>query len=288
MAQVLEKIRRAVLDGAESQAYRGSQGRYLMAGGRRTKLIEAAGKVTAAGRAYYQEVLGIAPPRLFAYEQPLIDDKWVIGFSGQRVLVRRRQADGSWTITKAGENYFRYNRDEYEVEVPYVILKLKTPGNDALPSRADATNVYANELPPRNETERQRYYAPLGDEEARDAPPWKLTVRNYREARANNRSLAATLENKEGEIVAAAGAQVEARTTIHNTKTGTSWKEVHWLYQDVIYVWDRTRPFRVSARRTNIYDEEPPTTQVILNRPLASHAVPDGFLRPWELHEDVF
>ena len=66
MAQVLEKIRRAVLDGAESQAYSGSQGRYLMAGGRRTKLIEASGKVTAAGRAYYQEVLGIAPPRLFA------------------------------------------------------------------------------------------------------------------------------------------------------------------------------------------------------------------------------
>ena len=118
---MISQIQKAILDGHESQAYKGSQGRYLLVNGRRRKLIEASGKVTEAGRAYYQ-VLGIDPPRLYAYEQPLIDDKWVLGFSGRKVLVRRR-VNGAWTVTKEGENYFRFNRDEFLLEVPYVVLK---------------------------------------------------------------------------------------------------------------------------------------------------------------------
>ena len=102
-------IRQAIAGGQESQGYKGNQGRYLVVNGRRRKLIEASGKVTEAGRIYY-EILGIDPPRLYAYEQPLINDKWVMGFSGREILVRRR-VNGAWTITKEGENYFRFNRE---------------------------------------------------------------------------------------------------------------------------------------------------------------------------------
>ena len=47
-------------------------------------------------------------PRLYAYEQPLLNDKWVMAFDGTRVKVRERNSDGSWRITKNGEDYFRY------------------------------------------------------------------------------------------------------------------------------------------------------------------------------------
>ena len=122
-------IRQAIAGGQESQGYKGSQGRYLVVNGRRRKLIEASGKVTEAGRIYY-EILGIDPPRLYAYEQPLINDKWVMGFSGRDILVRRR-VNGAWTITKEGENYFRFNRDEFLLEVPYVVLIPFELGEDA-------------------------------------------------------------------------------------------------------------------------------------------------------------
>ena len=89
LTEMISQIEQAIADGQESRANKGNQGRYLMVKGSRRKLIEASGKVTEWGRAYYQ-ILGIEPPRLYGYEQPLIDDKWVMGFSGRKVLVRRR------------------------------------------------------------------------------------------------------------------------------------------------------------------------------------------------------
>ncbi len=47
-----------------------------------------------------------------------------MGFNGKKVLVRRQnKLDGSWSITKKGEAYFAYNRDEYLAEVHYLIGK---------------------------------------------------------------------------------------------------------------------------------------------------------------------
>ena len=285
---MLNQIKTAIEAGAESQSYKGSQARYLLLDGKKKKLIEATGKVTPAGKAYY-ELLNIPSPKLFAYEQPLIDEKWVMGFNGQRVLVRTRGADGKWAITKAGMNYFLYNRDEYEVEAPYVVLKPKKL-EARYPERAGCLNVIAQEYLADDATKRAQWYMPISWErdQERQADPWLMTVRNFREARVRNRPLAATIEDKEAEVIRAATAVMQGRERIFNRYSGQEWREVSWLYSNALFVHDESRPFRVSARRTNVYDDKPPDTEVILNRPLASHAVPDGFFRPWDLHEDVF
>ena len=44
-------------------------------------LVSADGTVSTAGSYYYQQ-LGIEPPSIFAYEQPLINNKWVNTFTG--------------------------------------------------------------------------------------------------------------------------------------------------------------------------------------------------------------
>ena len=47
------------------------------------KLVSADGTVSAEGRHYYNTI-GINPPTIFAYEQPLTNGKWVTGFDGKR------------------------------------------------------------------------------------------------------------------------------------------------------------------------------------------------------------
>ena len=44
-------------------------------------LVSPDGTVSDAGAYYYQQ-LGIAPPSIFAYEQPLINNRWVKTFTG--------------------------------------------------------------------------------------------------------------------------------------------------------------------------------------------------------------
>ena len=54
---------------------------------------------------------------MYAYGQELEGGKWVRGYNGNRVLVRR-WVNGQWQITREGENYFRYNKNDYVVSVP--------------------------------------------------------------------------------------------------------------------------------------------------------------------------
>ena len=64
-AATQQKLRDAVRNGRAAEAYRGSQGRYiLLEGGSKTRLLEADGTATAAGRFYYGSILGVAPPTL--------------------------------------------------------------------------------------------------------------------------------------------------------------------------------------------------------------------------------
>ena len=46
-------------------------------------LVSPDGTVSDAGK-YYYEQLGIAAPSIFAYEQPLINNKWVNTFTGSK------------------------------------------------------------------------------------------------------------------------------------------------------------------------------------------------------------
>ena len=117
------QLQGAIAAGTRPQRYRTSVAQLIRApGGRRIRLIGADSRPTAAGRFYYAQ-LGVDVPRLYAYEQPLISDKWVMAFDGTWVKVRERNADGSWLITKKGEDYFRYNRNQYLPSVPFLIAK---------------------------------------------------------------------------------------------------------------------------------------------------------------------
>ena len=220
VAEMDTLIRQAIAAGQESQKYTGSQGRFLVVNGRRRKLIEASGKVTAAGRIYY-EILGIEPPRLYAYEQPLINDKWVMGFDGREILVRRR-VNGAWTITKEGENYFRFNRDEFLMEVPYVVSRPFDWDDDdepPFPEREGAINITAMEHPPTNATQRARMYTPLDttrENDPRTVTAGIMRVGKVRQARERGRPLAATIEAQEEELKAAATTQLRENTTIFN------------------------------------------------------------------------
>ena len=57
---------------------------------------------------------------------------------------------------------------------------------------------------------------------------------------------------------------------------------------DRTFYWDESRQIQIDQRRTNFYDDRPPTTEVILGRPLQSWALPDGMWRPFDLHPDTF
>ncbi len=78
-------------------------------------LLLPSGEATLAGVFYYKTLLGLDPPLLYPYEGELIQDKWVVGFNGKKILVRRRDASGQWAATKAGLQYFKFARDEHSV-----------------------------------------------------------------------------------------------------------------------------------------------------------------------------
>jgi hypothetical protein len=106
------RIREAVRGGFASVKYAGrnNHGRYIPSGDRRIRLLAADGEATPAGRFYYGTLLGLPVPTLYAYETPLIHDKFVRGFDDSLILVRRKNAEGVWEPMPAGRNYFRYAR----------------------------------------------------------------------------------------------------------------------------------------------------------------------------------
>ena len=56
--------------------------------GRNITLVKADGEPTREGTYYYGR-LGIGPPSVYPYEQPLVNSKWVRGFDNKKHLVRR-------------------------------------------------------------------------------------------------------------------------------------------------------------------------------------------------------
>ena len=174
--------------GTLPQRYRTSVGQFIRAPeGRQIRLQGEDSRLTEAGKAYWR-LLGVPAPSLYTYDQPMLNDAYVRAYDGSVIKVRQRAADGSWRVTAKGEGYFRYNRTEYLVEVPYVILK---NGGIRRPSPADAANWY---LP------LQDWFSPV------TAPPQSLPVRAaaVREARERGRRLQATPAQQLAEVREAA------------------------------------------------------------------------------------
>jgi hypothetical protein len=103
------------------QRYKTSVAMFIRSGSHVIKLMGADSKPTPAGILYYKK-LGVSPLR-FVYDQGLINDQWVRAFDGSTVRVRTRNADGTWSVTKAGEAYFRYNRTQFLPNVPHLIVR---------------------------------------------------------------------------------------------------------------------------------------------------------------------
>ena len=89
----------------------------LRIGRRNIKLVGGDGVATSEGKHYYSQ-LGISPPAVYPYEQGLVNGKWILGFDGKKHLVQRQTSDGKWATTKKGLDYFRYNKDTYQVLFP--------------------------------------------------------------------------------------------------------------------------------------------------------------------------
>ena len=108
MARLRARIDLTINSGERAQAFSSSQGRYLQVGTRKVKLQNTDGTLTDSGRHYHAH-LGDVPPLMYSYDQPLINDKWVIGYNGKRIMVRKK-VNGQWQVTRNGEEYFRYNK----------------------------------------------------------------------------------------------------------------------------------------------------------------------------------
>ena len=112
----------------------------LRIGRRNVKLVGGDGVATREGTHYYGQ-LGIPPPAVYPYEQGLVNGKWIVGFDGKKHLVQRQTSDGKWATTKKGLDYFRYNRDEYEVEFP---IRIACP-EKSVSKRSSLTKIFTEE-----------------------------------------------------------------------------------------------------------------------------------------------
>ena len=83
-----QQMRAAIDAGVQPRSNSTNYGQYLLTDRGRIKLQKPDGSLTRQGRDYY-DMIGLNPPLLYSYEQSLINDKFVRGYDGKNMLVRR-------------------------------------------------------------------------------------------------------------------------------------------------------------------------------------------------------
>ena len=221
-------------------------------------LLNSDGSATASGRYYYETILDLPLPTTFAYEQELIDGKWVEGFNGEKILIRRRDSEGNWQPTQTGLNYYRYLRDEYVITVP-----------SARPQRG-LLDVILESLGPFTLSE--QYFT----------VPYLRTPA----ARTRMRGLASE-QAKLDFVKAAALAYLRSRPVV---RIGIALTPFHVIHQDSTpIVWmEDDGEITYSRKRIRVHNVGPTTTETILNRPLLDYSLPEGAWRPFDLHRNSF
>ena len=58
--------------------------------GRKHNLVDGSGRITPAGKTWYEDLNQVEVPKLYRYEQPLIDDISVEAWDGSLIPVRKR------------------------------------------------------------------------------------------------------------------------------------------------------------------------------------------------------
>jgi len=89
--------------------------------GKKIRLSASGNRPTLAGQVYYEQILSVKPPTRYSYNQTLIQDKWIVGHKGERIQVRRRQADGSYKILPAGVDFFKFHSSFWTPLFPRLI-----------------------------------------------------------------------------------------------------------------------------------------------------------------------
>lgn len=277
-ASLLDAIGR----GTRPQRYQASVGQFIrLADGRPVRLMTPDNKMTSAGTMYWR-LAGIPPPSLYNYDQPIYGDGWVRAYDGTPIKVSERMADGSRRITKKGEGYFRFNRAEYQVKVPYIKHFNRPRPRIARPIGAAVAD----------------WYLPLQNwfDGSLQGDPLPTSVAHVREARERGRHLQATPAQQLEEIRQSALAMLrdparappEQRSHYRRIQIEGTWYTELGVESEFKYLWDETRPLLIDQRRTSFWDDRRPTTEVILDRPLQAWALPDGMWRPFDMHPDTF
>ena len=126
---VMERsIRDAIAEGRQHRHYNRGWGTYLDTAIGRRRLQKGDGSLTDAGRIYFGNIFtedGVVmeTPTFYRCDQELINDRFVETYKGKTLQVRKwGTRTNDWVVTRQGENYFKYNRDSYNVAVPTRML----------------------------------------------------------------------------------------------------------------------------------------------------------------------
>ena len=113
----MEALMQVIVDrGTLPQRRASSQAQFVRApDGREITLQKADNQLTPEGKVYWAK-MGLPAPSLYAYDQPLIEGKYVRAYNSKPIEVREK-VNGVWKVTKKGEGYFRFNRTEYQVNI---------------------------------------------------------------------------------------------------------------------------------------------------------------------------
>ena len=141
-------------------------------------------------------------------------------------------------------------------------------------------------LRPWYERHMQTWYRPLIDDEEYPLAITAGSVRQATRGLMRPRNLTATPSEQMREVKEAARRLLRNKPTIDGDDGNTY--HVMFVASEVLFLWDETRPLIVHERRTNFWDDRPPTTETILGRPLRGFTLPDGMYRSWDLHPDSF
>jgi hypothetical protein len=264
------KINAAVDAGFTAQLKKSMNVTLKLTSGGSMKLVSADGTVSPQGLHYYNK-LGIAPPSIFPYEQGLERGMWIKPFVGNKKMVRRMTPDG-WVPTAIGIQYFKYNRDEYKIEYP--TRGARPVGNVFRRWPEWVLDKITFDYVPRSEADE------WDPKIWRSMPPLSVAQMKGR--------LLATDGDKGPHAREAAAAWIRKQPMIKATDPLTNERgEYHIVMQDspLTYVYDETRPIRVTMERRHVYDRSNPSSDEILERPLRDFfVVPDGTYRPWDIH----
>ena len=217
---------------------------------KRVLLVKADGTVTMEGKHVYEK-MGVPTPSIYPYEQGLMNGKWVKNFTGAASAKTLVVGRGGKPTAK-GENYFKYNRDEYHADFP-VRLALKPKA---------ASNVWR--LDPATFEYKEREFDEFDENNRRQKGPpiLPLTVGKMGKSerphvRYNPSHLGLHMvpeERREAHTRDAAQRWVEQRQTIdlYDPLSGETGKWHAVLYDSPHWwVYDPERPIRVNRVRQN-------------------------------------